>query len=523
MQGYGQDDESAQGTDVERALATGSADQITRAVNHVLDRLRAGGDASEAIAAGDALQAARRFDALLKLADAGARVAGPDQSAELWLQAVTGLIELDASLTAERLVQSLLTEPALAAHRARLLARLGRIKKDQFVDTGDPAALAAAIRAYVDAYEAGADPLWVGVNAVALRDLAARRGLPPDGGAPIPVDHLFALATGAPMPRPAWFITTELELRLARGEPSAALQPLLVQLFDAPDASGFVYGSLARQLDEIWDVDPADPLQVMLGERTLIEGRGEVVLPSSAEGYERLFGGDYPIDIDTYRMGAQRACSVGLLLRPGQGPIGTVFALAGVELHPSLEGRTVLVTNEHVVPDPAIEPDKPRADELEAHFDGGIGTDGKRTELAFGGLRAVWRSPRTEFDITLLVTDEPAVEQLLGLVTTKELPPVRAGIFVYVIGHPDGGPLKLSIRGNDFIDEDGTKLHYKAPTARGSSGSPVFDDQWRLIGVHHKGSDELPALNGATGTYPGNEGIALEAIRAGIAQRPPEL
>ena len=41
--------------------------------------------------------------------------------------------------------------------------------------------------------------------------------------------------------------------------------------------------------------------------------------------------------------------------------------------------------------------------------------------------------------------------------------------------------------------------------------------------MHHKGSTELPALNGASGTYPANEGIALQAIRAGIAQHPPEL
>jgi S1-C subfamily serine protease len=103
------------------------------------------------------------------------------------------------------------------------------------------------------------------------------------------------------------------------------------------------------------------------------------------------------------------------------------------------------------------------------------------------------------------------------------LPPVRPGQYVYVIGNPGGSGIQLSIRGNDLIDHDDTKIHYKAPTDRGSSGSPVFDAAWALVGVHHAGGNMLSALHGATGTYAGNEGISIFAIRDALAAHPPTL
>ena len=383
------------------------------------------------------------------------------------------------------------------------------MKKDEFAETGRPEVLLAAIHAYVQAYHHDADPLWAGVNAVALRAVAERRGLPDDTAGAPRLDELLALAATAPMPRSAWAIATELELRLARGE-QGALQPLIAQLFDAHDASPFVFTSLARQLHDVWELDPSDPLLVMLGERTLAEGTGEVLLPTTPDGYERTFGTEFPIPISVYRTGLERARSVGSLLIGGAFSVGTVFAMRGADLHESLGERVVLVTNEHVVPDPAHE-NGVQAAELEAHFDAPVaGVDA--SALSLKGLRAIWHSTRTELDITLLVTDDPAAQELAGVPVASALPPVRDGTYVYVIGHPGGGGLQLSIRGNDLIDHDGTRLHYKAPTAKGSSGSPVFDQVWNLVGVHHKGSNELAALNGQPGTYPGNEGNSIEAV-----------
>jgi Trypsin-like peptidase domain len=508
--------------DLHDVIAAGNSAAIDQAVATMLRNVAVTHDASGALEAVEALMAARRFDAMLRLADGAARLAPADQAWQLWPHVVQALIELGATNTAQRVITQLLThtEPEATASRGALAARLGRMQKDDWVDTGDSATLVGAIRSYLDASQHGADPLWAGVNVVALRAAAARRGID-DGVTDAPaVDQLLALAATAPLPRSAWSLATELELRLARGEKDT-LPTLLSQLFDAPEASPFVYGSMSRQLLEIWELDPSDPLLVMLGERTLASGTGEVVLPTTAEGYEKTFGTEYPIAIDVYLRGVERARSVGILLRGGSFPVGTVFALDGAVLHPSLADRIVLVTNEHVIPDPAVE-NGTQAAEVEAHFDAPVPGENSAS-LAFKGLRAIWHSPRKELDVTLLLSDDPAAQQLTGLPVADMLPPVRDGAYVYIVGHPLGGKLQLSIRGNDLLDHDGTTLHYLAPTKEGSSGSPVFDENWGVIGVHHKGSDQLPALHGATRTYPGNEGHSIAAIRDALATRPPTL
>ena len=85
---------------------------------------------------------------------------------------------------------------------------------------------------------------------------------------------------------------------------------------------------------------------------------------------------------------------------------------------------------------------------------------------------------------------------------------------VYIMGHPLGGDLKISIDDNVLIDHDESKVHYRAPTEPGSSGSPVFNRTWKLIALHHAGGDNLQKLNGQEGSYQANEGIALKAINA---------
>jgi V8-like Glu-specific endopeptidase len=61
------------------------------------------------------------------------------------------------------------------------------------------------------------------------------------------------------------------------------------------------------------------------------------------------------------------------------------------------------------------------------------------------------------------------------------------------------------------------RLHYRAPTEGGSSGSPIFNIQWKLIGVHHAGDRAMARLNGQPGTYEANEGIWIQAIRESLA------
>jgi endonuclease G len=100
-----------------------------------------------------------------------------------------------------------------------------------------------------------------------------------------------------------------------------------------------------------------------------------------------------------------------------------------------------------------------------------------------------------------------------------------------IIHHPLGDYKQLSIRENLFDGIDDTKIYYKTDTAQGSSGSPVFNDQWQVVGLHHKsvakmssdGKDYLdengeviPSIDGkidiARVVWIKNEGIRISVV-----------
>ena len=58
---------------------------------------------------------------------------------------------------------------------------------------------------------------------------------------------------------------------------------------------------------------------------------------------------------------------------------------------------------------------------------------------------------------------------------------------VNVIQHPGGERMQVTIRDNQIIGVADNFLHYVADTKPGSSGSPVFNDQWEMAALHHSG------------------------------------
>jgi len=64
---------------------------------------------------------------------------------------------------------------------------------------------------------------------------------------------------------------------------------------------------------------------------------------------------------------------------------------------------------------------------------------------------------------------------------------VIVGESVSIIQHPNGEPKQVALRENKVVDALPDFLHYETDTAPGSSGSPVFNDQWEVVALHHSG------------------------------------
>ena len=58
---------------------------------------------------------------------------------------------------------------------------------------------------------------------------------------------------------------------------------------------------------------------------------------------------------------------------------------------------------------------------------------------------------------------------------------------VAIIQHPGGHLKKISMQNNFIAYADNQVLQYTTSTEPGSSGSPIFDDDFQVVGIHHSG------------------------------------
>ena len=83
------------------------------------------------------------------------------------------------------------------------------------------------------------------------------------------------------------------------------------------------------------------------------------------------------------------------------------------------------------------------------------------------------------------------------------------GECVTIVQHPRGEKKQVALRDNKIVDIPASFLHYSADTEPGSSGSPVFNDQWEVVALHHA---SVPAPDRAELGGFMNEGIRISRI-----------
>lgn len=125
-----------------------------------------------------------------------------------------------------------------------------------------------------------------------------------------------------------------------------------------------------------------------------------------------------------------------------------------------------------------------------------------------------------ELDFTLVaLKDNPSSEKrpkdFGHLRLIPEEGKILEGEYVSIIQHPNGGPKAVTIRENKVSCIFDDFIHYLTDTEPGSSGSPVFNDQWIVVALHHSGVPNPNKKN----AWIANEGIRISSISNYFAKK----
>lgn len=190
-------------------------------------------------------------------------------------------------------------------------------------------------------------------------------------------------------------------------------------------------------------------------------------------------------------IGTERARSVARIVRADR-MSGTGFLI----------GSGLILTNHHVLPTKEI------AAAAIAEFNYQETAAGLSAEVEKHQIDATRFATSKENDWSVAGVAD-AVEKRWGTIPLEPAE-TRAGAFVNIVQHPGGGPKQIGLYHNTVAYAGKERVQYLTDTLPGSSGSPVFDDQWRIVALHHSGG--MLREPGTKKSYYRNEGIAIAAV-----------
>ena len=185
-------------------------------------------------------------------------------------------------------------------------------------------------------------------------------------------------------------------------------------------------------------------------------------------------------DVGFLKRGIERAAGICRIERK-DGATGTGFLVAA----------DLVLSNYHVFKDPRLPNDDLQDNIEKAKFHFGCVSAPAGGEATGQTVTAATKvplsfSPVEKLDYVLLRLD-PAVKsfEVKPLPFEVRAPAVRTGL--HILQHPGGKALMIALSTNGITGVYGSTglFQYVTNAAGGSSGSPCFDDNWNVVGLHH--------------------------------------
>lgn len=186
----------------------------------------------------------------------------------------------------------------------------------------------------------------------------------------------------------------------------------------------------------------------------------------------------------------------------GQDALGTGFMVA----------RDLLMTNHHVVATPQ------EASSVEVSFNYQLDRQGRICEpTAVRVLSDGLFYTNAELDFTIVQLAQPPDYGVLTLQPVQ----VRKDDRVAIIQHPGGHLKQIAMQNNFVAYADARVVQYTTSTLPGSSGAPVFNDNFGVVAIHHSGGMLLEP--GTHNYYLRNAGTAMIAVLSDLKTQAPAI